>query len=359
MNYQPQLVWLHRDKLRALGIITDDDEYIKNFYHPRSFLGPFTQFIHDRSGHIRHFLPIHNWLRPLAAYQPYYEDKDIHTTFDVLINARTGALLSLNKPINILWSGGLDSTCIVLAFIANTNEYERENIKVIGTYDSVVESGPIFDRYIKHSGLQCEIHPRMRRAHLYNKVLNIGPDEIFVDGHTADQLYGKQQIFAPQWRVDLLDKDWQDAVLQIHGDVEGKKVIDFTMPAVIHANYKFKLYREFLWWYKMNFSMHQQSYASITLISNKQAESYRFFDWDPFVQWAMVNGPAIIEQQPDKMPQRMWLYKMTGNAEYSFLKKRYRSTGSNFYSKWMMSNSDHQEFYEEHIERLYQEKVKI
>ncbi len=355
INYQPQLVWQHRDILRDLGIITDDDDYLLNFYHPRSFLGPFTQWIHDRSGHIRHFLPIHNYLRPLPKYDELYKYRDANKTFETIVHWRAKDLLNKKKPINILWSGGIDSTCIIMAFIANTEIHERKNIKVIGTYDSIVESGPIFDRYIKNSGLQCHINPRVNRPHLFSKILHIEPHEIFVDGHTADQLYGKQQFFAPQWRPDLLDKDWLDVLRIIHEPKEAQKIFNFLRPAVEATDIPTDSYREFLWWYKMNFAMHQQSYASITLLSYKQAESYRFFDWDPFVQWAMVHGPGIIEQQPDKMPQRMFLYKITGNSEYSFLKKRYRSTGSNFYSRWMLSDSTHHEVFVSNIKQMHRE----
>lgn len=333
-------------------MITDDDEYLKYFYHPRSFIGPFTQYIHDRTGAIRHFLPMRDYLRPLARFNDAYRHRDKQNLFEELMCIRGELLLSRDKLINVFWSGGLDSTTLLLTLIYLTDHAKRKQIRVIGTHDSVVESGPIFDYYIKHSGVQLAITPRWRREELFKTHLSMidFDNEFFVDGHTADSFYGKQQIFAPQWRPDLLDEKWEDAVCIIHRHEEGNKIINFTQPAIDAGNYLPETYRQFLWWYKLNFGMHQQTYASTASVAGKIAETVRFFDWDPFIQWAMIYGPDIIEQQPDKMPQRLWLWKLTQNAEYSFLKKRYRSTGTTFEVKWVFSLDNRQQVFEEHIQ---------
>lgn len=351
INYQPQLVWKLRNELRQLGVITDDDEYLQYFYHPRSFIGPFTQYIHDRTGAIRHFLPMRDYLRPLAKYNPEYQHRDKQQLFEELMCIRGELLLARDKLINVFWSGGLDSTSLLLTLIYLTKAADRKKIRVIGTHDSIVESGPIFDHYIAHSGCELAITPRWRREKLFETHLKMidFDNEFFLDGHTADSFYGKQQIFAPQWRPDLLDDHWKDAVEKIHGKVEGRKIISFTEPAIHAGTYQPVLYRAFLWWYKLNFGLHQQTYASTASVAGKQAETVRFFDWDPFIQWAMVHGPSIIEQQPDKMPQRLWLWKLTQNSEYSFLKKRYRSTGTTFEVKWVFSLDNRQQVFEEHI----------
>ena len=57
-------------------------------------------------------------------------------------------LLSTGKQINVAWSGGIDSTFVLFSLYNYAND--KSQISVYGTYNSIIESGDLFDRFIKN-----------------------------------------------------------------------------------------------------------------------------------------------------------------------------------------------------------------
>jgi asparagine synthetase B (glutamine-hydrolysing) len=107
--------------------------------------------VYDRTGHLPHYLnmdPKHT--------MPGKVDGFNKTFWEITVN-RAKELLSIGKPINVLWSGGLDSTYIlfVLKHFAN----DPEQVRVFGTYNSIIESGDLFDRRIKKEFMQPPEYP--------------------------------------------------------------------------------------------------------------------------------------------------------------------------------------------------------
>lgn len=333
MNYQPYAVWLLRDKLRKQGWIKDTDDYVEMFYYPNSFIKPPMMYFLDRSQHIRHFLPVNDGKAPWPSYDPAFSK-----SFGDVCLERAKELLSFGQVINVHWSGGLDSTTALLSIMLACEKPEQ--IRVLCSPDSIVESGPLFDRFIKHSGVQIRITERMSRERFY-KVNQFDEGDIFTDGGVADQLYGAQLFYDPHWRVDLLDKPWVEAVLAVLGDEQGRKVVDFLWTGIEKAVRPIQTYREFLWFYKTNYGWYTHKFQyQIRVPTQYLPRWHKFFEGADIQRWAMIHGPGIIEEQPDKMPQRMWIYEMTKFAEYSFLKQRYRSSGNIFFHNWMFTLED-------------------
>lgn len=332
-------MWSYRNRLRELGVIQTDLEYVERFYYPFSFIPSRMFFIQDRMGKIPHFLPMKEptpaWPKPNYKYNTL----GVEQGFQDCCFKRAQDLLDMGKTVNVLWSGGLDSTTVLLSLLVMAKD--RKQIRVVCSYDSLIESGPLFDRYIRPTGVRHFVHERMGRQNLYKK-LDLDPaNDIITDGSTGDQLYGLQTFFgvdqssknpstAPLiglfWNRDLLDTPWEEALDQI--TPKAQEIMDFMAPALEACPYKPTLYRDLLWWYKANFNWTNHIYTNIICTPMKlRGISHKFFDSPEFMCWAMAHGPSIIEERPDKMPQRQFIFNVTQNAEYSFMKQRFRSSG--------------------------------
>lgn len=147
----------------------------------------------DRTGTIPHYLKMVT-PEPLPTVDSHF-NKSFKTicleTAEAIVRRANG------QRINISWSGGLDSTG---ALFALREVAEPGQLKVFGNYNSIVESGSLFDEYIKGGGIDYEIgtpivHPEFG-------------DGLIVTGYLGDQLYGRYQTLAPE----QFNMPWKDFI---------------------------------------------------------------------------------------------------------------------------------------------------
>jgi hypothetical protein len=147
----------------------------------------------DRTGTVPHYLKMVD-VEPLPK-------KDLHfsKSFKTICLETAEAIVKRanGQKINISWSGGLDSTG---ALFALREVAAPGQLKVFGNYNSIVESGPLFDDYIKGGNIDYEIgtpivHPEFAEG-------------LIVTGYLGDQLYGRYQTLSP----DKFNMPWQDFI---------------------------------------------------------------------------------------------------------------------------------------------------
>ena len=107
--------------------LADDYKQKYNFYKKFPTTG---KFFYDRSGTIPHYLNIDNSKSPIPTADNF------NLSFAEVVEKRAKELLALGKPINISWSGGLDSTFILFTLYHYAND--KSQIKVYGTYSSII-----------------------------------------------------------------------------------------------------------------------------------------------------------------------------------------------------------------------------
>jgi hypothetical protein len=147
---------------------------------------------HDRTGTIPHYLKLTD-PEPLpvveSSFNKTWKDISLETASDIVKRAN-------GSQINISWSGGLDSTAVLFALLECTS---ASQLKVFCNYNSIVESGPLFDLYIKGK-IDFE---------LTTPVVNpkFG-DGLIVTGYLGDQLYGRYQTLKPE----QFEMPWKDFI---------------------------------------------------------------------------------------------------------------------------------------------------
>jgi hypothetical protein len=160
----------------------------------------------DRTKQIPHYL---NFDVPDLPNLP----DDFNKSFETICLERATELLSTGKYINLLWSGGIDSTVALAAIHAIIQD--RKQFNVTCTYNSVYESGPLFDMFIKHNyAFDIKIQPLT-----YSQIEPNLPFDILLNGQLGDNLCspgGMSSDMTPQIKqrrykdISSMDIPWQD-----------------------------------------------------------------------------------------------------------------------------------------------------
>ena len=100
--------------------LEDDWEKTLKIYEENNF--SITSFLYDRSGNIKHFLRVNKDAYPIPKAGNFNL-----SLYDVIFK-RAREILALGKPINVCWSGGIDSTFVLLCLLDLAND--KSQIKV-------------------------------------------------------------------------------------------------------------------------------------------------------------------------------------------------------------------------------------
>jgi len=150
----------------------------------------------DRTRTIPHYLKMGNW-EPLPKW-----DINFKKPFaDICIETAKKIVEQSNgQKINVSWSGGLDSTTALFSLLSVA---DPKQIRVICNYYSIVESGSVFDKYIKGQGIEYNLSTPVTSPQY--------ADGRIVTGALGDQLFGNYSTLEPHeftmnWKDYLIPK---------------------------------------------------------------------------------------------------------------------------------------------------------
>ena len=113
--------------------------------------------------------------------------KFINDKFSDLMDQRALEILlkakNQNKRIAILWSGGIDSTCVLISFLKNLTKADYENLSVVCNTSSVLENYNFYKKFLSNK-IHC-IH--YNQLNVDNKFLD---EYILLHGDPGDCLFG-------------------------------------------------------------------------------------------------------------------------------------------------------------------------
>lgn len=202
-----------------------------------------------------------------------------------------------NCNINIMWSGGIDSTTALISLI-KTGKTDR--IHVLLSPASVAEYPLFFETFIKDK-LQYSLVDDPKT------LLNV--KDINVTGEIGDQLFGSAAIL----KAYDAGKLFSPYAEYIHKGFL-RKLEEQTAKCPIKLTTTF----DFLWWF--NFSMKYQNvqlriYPSVQLPYGKITH---FFDTTEFQLWSMNNPDKKIKDTPEsyKYTAKDYIFDFTEDSEY-------------------------------------------
>jgi len=288
-------------------------------------------------------------LFPLPEFRTFnttYSELCNHRAIEILKNAET-----LGTTIYVLYSGGIDSTCVLVSLLTHATPAQRKNIVVLLSHESIAENPRFYADYIRGK-------LRVESSIMFPNLL--GGKDMLVSGEHNDMVMGSDKIgqmmtrygavtaHAPYNR-DLLTSYFSDS---LGGDLETASFyiqlferVCAAAPVPIRSNL------DFLWW--TNFAIKWQAcYAYILLLTPPRNASgmtkdyldsrfVSFFNTEEFQLWSMNNQDKRLK---DTWKTYKWvvkdvIYEFNKDVEYRDNKTKKGSltplTGRLFHNKFI------------------------
>jgi hypothetical protein len=325
---------------------------------------PRNSVFFDRSGAIRTPVRMRS-LFPIPQLRP------LHATFEELCNARAVEMLrraeELDVQLYVFWSGGIDSTLVLVSLFKNATTAEKKRIVVLLTEESIAENPSFYANHLRGK-IQCD------SATLFPYLL--GTEHMVTGGEHNDQLFGTDMcaVLMTRYGPDIIHRTFnRDIMLDFYTNATGSNesarfCLSIVERIAAQAPVTLQTHYEYLWW--INFAVKWQNVFMRKLMytSPRNAERLRedyvfkrydqFFNTEDFQLWSMNNMDKKIK---DTWHTYKWvckdiIFEYTGDREYwlnkdkrgslSFLVQRQRSYNFLDDAYVLHHSLDPQEWYE-------------
>ena len=253
-----------------------------------------------------------------------------------------------NKHIVIQWSGGIDSTAVVVAFIKNLPIADLTNISIALSTDSVLENPDFYYKFIKNS-IKCIPYASVV---VNDEFLN---NNILLHGDPADCIFGPSvSMFASLIDSGMHRAPFKDNIGLIASTIESNPRINEMGVQGFGAWYTNKVTENLLqvapddvttisdwwWWHYFNLkwefsiarplfrnrpSPHNQSTISATNLEDLYANC--FYGSDKFQLWSYsnLNNHISGDVSTHKLLTKQYIYQLHQDDTYLSLKKKIES----------------------------------
>jgi hypothetical protein len=191
----------------------------------------------------------------MPCYDPKFKNSWEEVTDQRAIEIET-MLLNQKKNLIVFWSGGIDSTCILVAILKNFSKSSLELVSVACTSESVFENPVFYENHIVQNFKMVDANDP---AVLSSK------EFIFIDGYGADTL---SMSMSPSLDVcmavrhsDLLSSPWRtkpDQLIDYLSRLTNSKSFAMWYYEINKQNIEsisvpIETYFDFMWWIGFNY----------------------------------------------------------------------------------------------------------
>lgn len=246
-------------------------------------------------------------------------------TFGEMAEERAHSLKTLEKPIYIMYSGGIDSSSAVIAFLNTWSPEDLKRVHILASHHSAIEFPELWNVVVEK--FKGRIFPSFRHPEYY-----CGRGYL-VTGEHGDQLFGSDVIRAI---VDLfgdegIHKPWQEIMppLYLHkfgknfGEDNVKIFVERYEQTIGACPFPIRSAFDWIWWF--NFTNKWQ-HVKYRLIAHKPWRDPResmkkikhFYDTPEWQRWSFDNHDKKIATTLDsyKLAAKEYIVKNTGFTSY-------------------------------------------
>jgi hypothetical protein len=248
--------------------------------------------------------------------------------------ARADELLKTGKHINILWSGGVDSTVALFSLMRQAQNIDQ--ISIICTFESIIESGGLFDSVIKNSGIRIKFDQTRGNTNLPYSYDIEDPTQIYVTGQCADQLFSATK-FLKISDISLTDP-WYSAYDQ--------SFLDLIEPSLKFSHRPIETVNDLRWWSLFNYTWTTVLYDDCVDrpvdLANRISSFYATPD---FQKWSIHTPTYYNADEEYKGPMKQALSQL---IDYPYYIKYKRKTMSYTWRKnknWYLLDKNFKTYY--------------
>lgn len=274
---------------------------------------------------------------PFCTYIPrLWKTPTQPCTLDQALEQRVTKLSSLNKKINVFWSGGIDSTTAVNAFLKHLPDLSQ--LRILYSPYSTYEHPEYLDFLKKFS--QIELIDISGEIYL-----NDSFDGIFVTGDGGDELNASiDQSFFEQYGYDFLFTPWKDFFLNKNCSLN---FIDLCQQHFLAAGRPIDTVLESRWWFYA--VCKQRSILNLKLPWFFNYKNFNvsdlvgFFDCDEYENYVYWNIDQIITRDGYhtwKQPLKDYCFAFDNMQDWQKNKCKIHSTQMGMYLNKKLALND-------------------
>lgn len=244
-----------------------------------------------------------------ANYSPTFADCCDRMAVKILKEAET-------RKVVLSWSGGIDSTSMVVAILKNGYNKIKHNIVVTCNMVSVDEYKWFFYNVVMPN---FELLPYNSDGMHVNLIYS---------GDLGDQLFGSFMLLdiVPKYGEDFVTSPYKDSMLKytrdLHGEI-GARMIEPFFAIADYAPFQIKTVFDFVWWWNYSQKWQHVKHRHIlwgTKDNLKHFDNHRtFFDSTDFEIWAMTRHNEKIvggDLRSYKMIAKEYIVDYTKDENY-------------------------------------------
>lgn len=243
-------------------------------------------------------------------------------TLDQALHERVNNLLKTKHTVNLCWSGGIDSTTMVTAFLKHAPD--KKQLRILYSPHSTYEH-PGYLAFLKTFS-DIELVDTSGTIYLNSKF-----DGIFVTGDGGDELMGSlDSSFFEKYGYDSLFKPWLDFFHQTHADSD---FIEFCERHFAQAGRPITTVLEARWWFYTTCKNTSVLYDSrlpyfLDYDSFNIKGLHGFFDCNEFENFIYWNTDKIINSSEHctwKQIFKDYCCEFDGFADWATTKAKFNS----------------------------------
>lgn len=323
------------------NVVTHDDHnHLAGIAKFRKFFGiyPKSSVFVDRSGTVK--IPVR-----VTSLFPIPTLRKMRKSYEDICNERAIELLKRARAqgsvIHVAWSGGIDSTLLLISLLKHATPEDRSRMTVLLTEESIFENPNFYAEHIRGK-LRCDSMTMFPYL--------LGTANMIIGGENNDQVFGSDMIaklinnFGPaiiheKYRREVFF-DFFESRLQ---DKDATNFcVDLIERIAKNASVPLSTHFDYLWW--LNFSVKWQCVAIRMLpyttpknapnITKEYIETryVQFYNTEDFQLWSMNNMDKKIKDTWDtyKWPAKEIIYEYTQDEDYRKNKQKRGSLASVF-----------------------------
>jgi hypothetical protein len=260
---------------------------------------------------------------PYAVLDPLPRAGGDSPPFDAIADATGETILresvSTGRCIQVLWSGGIDSTVALIALSKSATTHAlRARIRVICSVHSVREYPWFFSNHV------AGVFP----VSMVTQPIGEALDDtcLIVTGEHGDQLFGsvKLESLVDTGDAALPYRSFVQPILarQFGNEERAAVITDYLAPQIEQCPTPLETVFDYLWW--VNFSLKWQ-HVSLRIPVFRGRRPWRtyfalrhFFRRAPFQRWALRHPEIrrIENWRQYKLPAKEYIYAFTKDADY-------------------------------------------
>lgn len=297
-----------------------------------------------------------------TSYQPIPDSVGFNKSFGQICLETAANYWKENDYLEVMWSGGIDSTCATLALMETKPASSRLVIKC--TEASIAE----YPKFYETHKDQCTL----MSSDDFFSIDYLNSTQILITGDGGDQLFGADFIVFPDDEMYKNELPWQSmlewsdpfrqSTLNAHvnapirqpfSNSEKNYFIDQMEKHTQACPFKVETVFDMAWWLNFSFKMNYvalripiitaERFKHITQINVSKRKGF-YLNAD-FQRWSLTNQTSKIATVSTsyKQPAKDFIYSMNGDADYCANKKKETSTPKllvdNWFSKYKIDDN--------------------